>query len=55
MSFVARLVLLYLGIVVFELVFVVSGGLAAAGKEQKVGEEQKFEEEQKVGILEGFG
>ena len=61
MSFVATLVVDYLGIVVFELGFVVSGGLVVAGEKQqvgeekKVGEEQKVEDEQKVGILEGFG
>ena len=45
MSFVATLVVDYLGIVVFELGFVVSGGLAVVGKEQKIGEEQKVGEE----------
>ena len=45
MSFVAPLVD-YLRIVVFELEFVVSGGLAVAGEEKNVGKEKM------VGILE---
>ena len=44
MNFVAPLVD-YLGIVVFELEFVVSGGLAVTGEEQKLGKGQKAGEE----------